>query len=237
METVINLVTSKLWVLGTSLVSVGNRYWSFFYSIEGVDTKVYYVIFYNHDLNRMYIRSPVIDLKVDNVILQKCKYVSNVYKLLIEWKKVDKLYLWDPKDTTIVHQQQQPALLKLLKAGIISQSCNETYFCAPPILLRGSFYPLKVENTQHTIVFQDFNGTTTTTSGGYVTYRANPKASHAKHYNKTWIPQVTVDSTTFECSFEIVYNTPRSPGECLECVVAARGEYFSPTMSNLLINH
>lgn len=233
MEIVVNIVTSKLWVLGNSRVSFGGHYWTFFYCIEGVNTKAFHIIFYNADLNRMYLRSSIIDLKINNVILQKCKYVSNVFKLLIEWKCNEGLVLWNTKDMNVV---DNTAITGFLKTGIISRSDKETYFCAPSITFRDTFIPLKLEKSHHARIINDSLTTddSITSAAGYVMYKG--KTDHTTHFNKTWIPQVTVDSVTFQCSFEIVFDSPRIQGECLECIIS-QDDSFSSAVSNLLINH
>ena len=188
----------------------------------------------------MYLKSPVIDLKVKNAIIQKCSFVSNVYKLLVE-RKGDGLALWDS-----FGDSKKPAAAPKVSCGIVSQSVKETYFCAPPIMVKDTFAPLKARDTTQRFILIEpgFNGhtdkqrqqTTTTSVAGYTVYRAAVD-SHDSHFNKTWVPSVTVDSTTFDCSFEVVYTSRRRQEECLECALKDRHDGFSPAVSSLLVNH
>ena len=239
MEILVNIVTSRLWVLGSTQILFGDALWQFYYSIEGVRRKTWHILFYNSKGNRLYLKSPIIDLKVKNVIIQKCSFVSNIYRLLMEWtqEKADGLALWDCSSIDCTKYTPN------VSCGLVSQSVKETYFCAPPIMLKDTFVPLKVNTTQYPIIENDFSPDKqqqTTSAAGYTVYQlADPSAdSHDSHFNKTWVPSLTVDSTTFDCSFEVVFIARRRQGECLECVLKDNGGgVYSPAVSNLLVNH
>ena len=229
-----NIVTSKLWVLGSSKIVFGDSLWQFYYSIEGVRTKTCHVLFYDPNKNRIYLKSPILDLKVKNVIIQKCLFVSNVYKLLIEWTATG-LSLWKGSCKTPTK----------VNCGIVSPAKKETYFCSPPIMIKDTFAPLEIHAMQHSAIIGDDDDNvnkqqtaTIMTIAGYTVYRAaSLSAGHKSHFKKTWVPQVTVDSTTFDCSFEVVYSSKRRQEECLECALIQEHGVHSPAVSNLLINH
>lgn len=242
MDILANIVTSRLWVLGSTKIAFGDALWQFYYSVEGVRTKTCHLLFFDPKGKRIYLKLPVIGLKVKNVIIQKCCFVSNVYRLLMEWtqKKGDGLTFWDCSSK----KESKKAAAPKVCCGIVSQSFKETYFCASPIMVKDTFAPLKAHTpTQHFIIQHEFNGKTdkqqqTTSVAGYTVYSCTAAASsaHDSHFNKTWVPSVTVDSTTFDCSFEVVYTSRRRRGECLECALKEHGVY-SPAVSNLLVNH
>lgn len=223
MNVITNIVTSRLWIKGCDGITFeGHSDWRFYYSIQGTETKLWHVIFYQPSSNRMYIRSPVISLKVKNVILQTYSYLSNVYRLILEYtdKRLDK---WSP-------DAYKPTIN--LPTGIVAAATSQVYRCTPPIMFRDSFSTLNLKQTQHApIGGRDVISITS----GYVVYKGDP-VNHSGHFPKTWIPAVYVDSGTFDITFEVVYNTPRRRGECLECQ-CPRGRLWSSDVANLLVNH
>lgn len=249
MNVVVNLVTSRLWVQGTTHVTFQGRCdWTFFYNIEGVSVKQWTVLFYNNVLKRVFLRSPIIDLKIKDVVVQKCKYVSNIFTLMLEnTNPSGTLRLWSTEDVSPEangesSRQPSPYLVpSLYLVGIVTPAKEETYPCAPPILfldtLRTDKSACVLEKTQSSpFQVSDWNFTVASVAG-YTTYRTGAK-DHSAHFNKTWIPSVTVNSDTLECSFEIISNKPRGKQECLECVYGgAQSEVLNTTMSNLLVNH
>jgi hypothetical protein len=233
MNIISNIVSSRLWVRGCSAVVFGGSSdWTFYYCLEGMETKSWTLIFYNPGSSQMYIRSPVIDLKVKNVILQTCSYVSNVYKLLLEWtnKTPLLLQLWTADD----YKKETISSSSCILLGMVNSASSQTYNCTPPVMIRDSFTAIKITHTQHASEDVSTNFISTSTAG-YVSYKGDP-SDHSGHYMKTWIPTIFVDSNTFGVSFEVVYDSPRTTGECLECR-CPRDDSWSPDVSNLMINH
>lgn len=236
MNVLSDILESKLWVKGCDRVIFGNvSDWEFYYCIEGIQTKTWHLIFYSPSSNRLYARSLVIDFKVEHVILRTHNYVSNVYRLFLERPDKRSMTAWSVIEKPL--SIDSPSSIPRSTAGIVTPANSQIYYCTPPIMFRDSFFPLKVLQTQH--VTNSNNDPTKpmksfSTTAGYVSYKGNP-SDHARHFMKTWIPTISVDSGTFAVSFEVVYNTPRKRGECLECVCPDK--LWSPDVSNLLINH
>ena len=237
MKILANIITSRLWILGSSNVVFEDSLWEFYYCVEGVQTKTYNVLFYDPKKNRVFFKSPILDIKLKHVIIQKYSVVSNVYKLLIEMTTTEKgLVLWEADNNPRNKNNY---------CGIVSSVKRETYFCAPAIILKDTFTPLKIRNMQHsTFICDDENfikdkkqvNNTIVSMAGYIVYRSN-SGNHDNHFNKTWVSQVTVDATTFDCSFEIIYTSKRKREECLECALKNERVVYSPAVSNLLVNH
>lgn len=240
MDVAANVVHSRAWVQGSTRISFGGRSdWIFFYSLEGVAIKSWSVLFYNDALKKIFLRTPTVDLKIKDIVVQKYKYVSNVYIIMLDSTGVSDTMsatMWSPDDGT---DRTGPP------TGIVTPSNAETYLCAPPVLFKDGRYhsvksghTLQMERTQHSppdLGKQRFN---VATVAGYTTYQTQQHRTHDRHFLRTWVPRVTVDSDTMECSFVIECATGRDKRECLECTSGLRhGETVNSLLSNLLVNH
>ena len=233
-----SIIVSRLWVKGCSNIIFENDFWTFYYCIEGTDCKFWNLCFYNSKQHRIYIRNEIIDLKIDNVIIQTASFVSNIYTMLIEF--ISKPVLWIPKSDMPLRKKSCMSAL-----GILNCEIEETYACAPPILLYDSFTDLVIEQTQE-LPYElhdptKINNTCIYKVNNYPTYigvKSNKKSVHHEyHFNKTYIPKISVNSITFNCKFEISFEIPRDESECLECCSPWKGEVHSSSISNLMINH
>ena len=228
MEVISNIVCSKMWVKGRSggVIFDDSSNWTFYYCIEGLETKTWCFVFYNSESNRLFLRSPIIDLKISHVILQSHHYLSNIYKLLLEWRSPT-LQLWSTSKEVVT---STPKPFRIVTAAL-----SQTYLCTPPIMFKDSFSPLKLTKTPFLNPMNFSDQQTTLLSAGYISYKGDP-SDHTRHFLKTWIPSVKVNSKTFEVAFEVVYNETRRARECLECQ-CPQGSSWGPDVSNLLINH
>ncbi|KAK3801632.1 hypothetical protein RRG08_062875 [Elysia crispata] len=103
MEILSTVLASRLWVRGTSRIKFGGRSdWTFMYCLEGTNASPHWILFfYNNQERKIFLRSPTLDLKVSDVVVQKAKYISNVYTIMIERFDPSKpLQLWEtPKSS------------------------------------------------------------------------------------------------------------------------------------------
>ena len=232
MDILRNIVTSKLWICGNNKIVFGSHdCWQFFYSIEGTNIKHWTILFYNNVLNKIYVRSPIIDIKAKDIFVRSTSFISNIYKLVIENTNRDgKFELWSVDERHMI----QPHLLHSKLPG---GSRRETYFCNPAIRYTDQNELNKVAQTnENALLDVPEDAKSTTSVCGYTCYK-HVYRSHSDHYRRTWIPTITVDCFTFDCSFHIHCSNHRQPKECLQCVWCEVGSTLSPRLSNLIVNH
>ena len=225
MDVLTNVVTSKLWVKGCDggITFGDSSNWTFYYCVEGCEDKTWHIIFYDTATFRMYLRSPWLDLKVKNVLLQSHSYYSNIFRLILE-------VLPGPLQTWELCPQGRPAVQQ---SGLVAAADSQVYYCAPPVMYKDTFPPRKMINkTEMPVV--GVGKFIVQTSSGYLTHGGGGH-HHRRHFPKTWIPSVEVNSRTFEVCFQVVHGRSRRPEECLECLPQTGP--WSPDISNLLVNH
>ena len=246
MEILSTVLASRLWVRGTSRIKFGGRSdWTFMYCLEGTNASPHWILFfYNNQERKIFLRSPTLDLKVSDVVVQKAKYISNVYTIMIERFDPSKpLQLWEtPKSSNREDFERylstptpyvSPSVL-YLSGGLVCPTTTERYFCTPPILFRDSrnkqhVQPsLSIYRTQHSPLDVSCGENDISTFicqkniSGYTSYRLRGDSptqtnNHKHHSNRTWISSIFVDQQTFECQFKISRGATRAPLDCLEC--------------------
>lgn len=268
MEILPVVLSSKLWALGSRRINFqSDPDWTFFYCIEGESIKMWSLVFFNNNLKKIKLRTPILDICLEGVFVQTCQYYSNLYCLVVEY----------------VSSKVSPWVSDRLSEGGCGGGegapvgCAVTYFCAPPImhkdtvrddtyiqLKKTQYNPLQIssfidKNHEHNSRGVQPRGKHRQTDnikiyiGGYFTYamvresaKKNRKSVCRKEIHKKyhspmcWIPSVTVDSETLECQFQIQFERERASGRCLQCLALAEitpVDSLNPMMSNIMINH
>lgn len=237
MDVLVVFVQTRLWTQGTTSITFGpEKDWCFYYALDGVRTKQYMLLFYNAKLRRVYFRNHLLDLKLRGVVLQKSKFVSNIYRLRLE--ATNKVEAWIPSvDKSISTVSPHLSLPSFFPSGgIVKPSKEEVYFCSPPILVQDRKDRFDIVRIPQTPPCLPIGASEYSSAcGGYTVYTKQSK-SHKEHANRTWIPSIVVNAETFVCSLAVDSSRPRHPLECLECS-AEFNETYNPVLSNLIINH
>ena len=242
------IIQSKLWVkaVGEAIYAHGMADWTFYYCIEGKETKTWTVLFVNKTLEKCFLRSPYLYLKLKNALICESRYHSNVFRLLIE-PTAGGLDLWEEKESLPQNNTQEEG-----NDPFPTSSTCYTYACSAPVPPTSESLS-KSDPSYLPILEHDgktFSGLSEcqqiAASSGYLTYKPTSSSSGGgearkkhkkKHQNKTWIPLVTVNSKDLSFRFKISGDTKRENKECLECLIHNTNDILDPLLSNLVINH
>lgn len=263
-----NHVWSHLWTQASTSIAYKERNdWTLFYSIEGGAVKRCSLLFYNAALKRIYLRTHIVDLKLEGVVVQKQQYISNIYSLIVEHAEPP-LRFWHTDDDgpLIINDDDNN------KHGSLIQSAyDEVYPCAPSILIhdmRPDFNIPRIMRTPPSIPTE----LTTTVEGpvfnvsGYLVYRKKHKGSLSQQQqhqerqlagvdrseenednderleqHKHHFPQSWIPFITVNAdTFNHTFHVSCiKPRHSNACLECAtkEGEVYNPMVTNLIMNH
>ena len=230
-----SIVSSKLWIKGCeNVTAVGSNKWTFFYCIEGLESKFWTLLFVNACENKIFIRSQIIGLKLCQVAVQMNRYASNVYNMILE--SISPVKNWVlPTDNTNGETYSSEHKNNMASLGILQSSNSQIYPCAPPIFFKDTYTPVILDKTQESPFIRQSKFIVSKIHN-FTVYKGGIGNNHSSHFNKTSINSLEVDSRTFHVKFIISSQEPRKSGACLECSNSSQG-VLNSTMSNLMVNH
>ncbi|GFR99311.1 hypothetical protein ElyMa_004525300 [Elysia marginata] len=237
MDIVSRILPSKLWIKGVSggIIALGSEGWVFYYCIEGCanEVKTWITLFVNNDLHICYMKSPYIDIKLKHIMVCESRFISNVYRLIVEATTASLLEPCDHKADFPTEPSPTPT---------ISPSQCQIYPCNLPMYSREKggfdFFPsLEHDPLVEALPFP--SGTVAGYSTLNMDHKHGRRQGHESHHFKTWIPMIRVDPNNLNFKFKIVTGEIRNKDECFECLMQKFNitGVQSPSVSNFAINH
>jgi len=248
MEILENILTSKIWVKGyDGINAMGRKDWVFYYCIENYASKIWTVLFANKHLEKLFVRSELVNIKLEGVIVCESTFFSNTYRLLLEQtgysakKWLVQEQISNEGTTPVFIPPTTPPTMSNIFTEV-NASDTVLYVCYPPILISDG-----IKHSENSLVLDALDNTPIGINekysfpveivSGYCIFSPTKSSKHKDHMPKTSIPFIKVNKNTLEFELNIKTNLPRCRTQCLECIAVLPENRLNPPLSNLFVNH